>query len=755
MGHGEGTDADTFGALLKRYRTAAGLTQEGLAARAGLNERVIRGLERGWRHRPRRDTARLLAAALRLSGSERDAFEDAARRLTPTPPIPLPAPGMSLTLAVTPLIGRSDLVASAVALLRRREVRLLTLIGPGGVGKTQLAVQVAERVRADYDDGVTMVSLASIGDPTLVAPAIAYALGVRDTGDRSPEDGLVTALREKSMLLVLDNVEQVKAAAPLLVALLAACPRLTLLVPSRAALHVRAEQELAIPPLDTPDPAMPARVDASARSPAVALFVQRARAVDPAFRLTEANAATVAAICRRVDGLPLAIELAAARVKLLPPHALLARLTPRLPMLTGGGLDRPERQRTMRDTIAWSYEILNAEEQSMCRRLAVFAGDCALEAAEAVCAGPVVRGAGSVAVLDGLAALVDVSLAWQRAGPDGEPRIGMLGTIHEYAAERLAASGEAAAVRRRHAAYYLTWAEATAGRMGDAARGAPLNRLEREHDNLRATLRWARESGDAATGLRLAGLLSHFWWIRGYLSEGRAWLDAALDAGRHAAPPVPAAVRAAALRGAGALAYSQRDDARALMLFEESRALSREIDDRRGVAAALGGLAGVLRKQGDDGRAAPLAHESLALSHAVGDRAGVALALANLGHIARHQGDEAGATALYGESLAVYRTLDDSRGVAYMRANLGLMARRRGAWADAVRLYEESLTLYDELRDKGGRAFVLLGLGDVAGGLGDDARAAALYDESLVLHRALGDVSGVARAHERLTTTRR
>jgi len=747
-------DAGTFGVLLKRYWTAAGLTQEGLAEQAGLNECVIRGLERGWRHRPRRDTARLLAA-LRLSGSERAAFEDAARRSTPTPPTPLLAPGTSLALAMTPLIGRSALVASAVALLRRRGTRLLTLIGPGGVGKTRLAVRVAERVRADYDDGVAMVSLASIGDPTLVAPTIAHALGLRDTGNRAPEDGLVTALREKSMLLVLDNVEQVKAAAPLLVALLAACPRLTLLVISRAALHVRAEQELAVPPLDTPDPAAPARGDASARSPAVALFVQRARAVDPAFRLTEANAATVAAICRQVDGLPLAIELAAARVKLLPPHALLTRLTPRLPVLTGGGLDRPERQRTMRDTIAWSYELLGAEEQSLCRRLAVFAGGCALEAAEAVCAGPAPRSTDPVAVLDGLAALVDASLVWQRVGPDGEPRIGMLGTIREYAAERLAARGQAAVIRRRHAAYYLAWAEATAGRMDDSARGAPLDRLEREHDNLRATLHWTRESGDAGAGLRLAGLLSRFWWIRGYLSEGRAWLDAALEAARHAAPPVPAAVRADALRGAGALAYSQRDDARALMLLEESRALSREIDDRRGVAAALGGLAGVLRKQGDDERAAPLAQESLALSREVGDRAGVALALANLGHIARHRGDEAGATALYGESLTVYRTLDDSRGIAYMRANLGLMARRRGAWADAVRLYEESLTLYDGLGDKGGRAFVLLGLGDVARERGDDARAAVLYDESLALHRALGDASGVARAHERLTTVRR
>ena len=522
-------DAAGFGELLRRHRGAAGMTQEALAERSGLSAREIRRLERGGGpgkgHKPRPSTVAYLAAALDLRGPERHLFEEAAFGPPERTAAAVPRP-VDPVEPLTPLLGREGLVGEAMGLLGREGVRLLTLVGPGGVGKTRVGLRVYRELGPRYADGAVVVGLATVDDPTLVAPAVARAVGLHDTGGRPTAERLPDHLRGSEMLLLLDNFEQVREAATFLVGLLSACPGLKALVTSRAALRVRGEQELAVPPLGTP-PTGSGAAEIS-RSPAVALFAERARAVDSAFRITDENAPAVAGICRHLDGLPLALELASSRVPLLLPAALLARLEvfPDLALLTGGGRDMPERQRTMRRTVEWSHDLLSENEKVLFRRLAVFSGGCTPEAAEAVCSAGG-RG-GGIGVLDALSALVDASLLWRRV--DGEVRVGMLGTIGEYAREGLAESGEWAAVHGNHAAFYLGLAEEAKPHLRGPDHAPWLDRLEREHDNLRAALRWARETNDAGTGLRLAGALGMFWWTRGHLVEGRRWLEDFLGA---------------------------------------------------------------------------------------------------------------------------------------------------------------------------------------------------------------------------------
>jgi predicted ATPase/DNA-binding XRE family transcriptional regulator len=489
----------SFGSLLKRYRLAAGLTHEALAELAGLSARTISDIERGVSRRPRPDTVALLIDALQLSPTHGTALMHAARPRGEPDAATIPS---ALPVQLTSFVGRERELRALRTLLRREDRRLVTLTGPGGVGKTRLAIQVAGDVEDAFDEGVSYVSLVAAADRDGVVQVMLRGLGVPDPAGQAPYAALVEALAGRELLLLLDNFEHVLDAAPLLADLLQRCPRIRLLATSRAALRLSFEQEFPVEPLAVPDVAHTALVDEIAGYAAVALFVERATRVRPAFALTGENAATVAAICAQLEGLPLALELAAARIKLLTPAALLARLDDgsarsRLELLIDGARDWPERHRTLRDTVAWSYNLLDPDEQRLLRHLSIFAGGCTLAAAAAVCQpepGTDDRGMRPDGdILSGLASLVDKSLIYQTDAPVGEPRFAMLETIREFALEQLVASGEEEAARRRHAWHYLALVETTGALL--FATAPTRNRTAAEQDNIQAALSWLVRHG--------------------------------------------------------------------------------------------------------------------------------------------------------------------------------------------------------------------------------------------------------------------
>jgi predicted ATPase len=499
-------------------------------------------------------------------------------------------------------------------------------------------------------------------------------------------------------------------------------------------LHVRGEHAFAVQPLALPEATRSSDLTRLSQVAAVALFMQCAQGVRADFALTAGNARAVAAICTRLEGLPLALELAAAWVKLLPPPALLARLEHRLLLLTGGARDLPARQQTLRATLVWSYDLLEASEQALFRRLAVFVGGCTLDAAAAVCQAP-----GHPDVVEGLAALADKNLLRVEGQADGEPRLGMLETIREYAWERLAASGEAEELRRRHALYYLELAEAAQPEVRLADQAESLRRLEQELNNLRAALGWAQAAGEVELGLRLAGAVWWVWRRLGYLSEGRGWLEGVLALPESRGGSRVTAIRANALGAAGRLALRQGDYGRAVALLEQSLLLHRELEDKCGVAKSLDGLSDCAHHRGDYGRAVALLEECLILFREVGDTDNVGWVLLNLGIYAREQGDAGRTAALYEHSLALFRELGDNNGIGWALIGLGELARDRGDDGRAAVLLEESLALFRELKDTIGIGSSLTTLGLTARDRGDYERAAALLEESLALFRETGE----------------
>jgi predicted ATPase/transcriptional regulator with XRE-family HTH domain len=745
----------SFGHWLQRRRNALRLTQRELAQQVGCAAVTIRKIEADER-RPSAQIAQRLADRLELSPAQRSAFLHAARAelcadqlLSPVQLPSLPALHhrlSNLPAQVTPLIGRDQELAVVRTYLTDAGVRLLTLHGPPGIGKTRLSVHGAVDVGDAFDDGCCFVALAPIHDPNLVAAAIVQALGIRASGSQSLVEQLTAYLRTRCVLLVLDNFEQVLAAAPLVGELLAAAPRLKALVTSRAALHLSGEHEYGVPPLALPDlKALPPPAELAGYA-AVDLFVQRARAVAPGFALTSANAAAVAEICQRLDGLPLAIELAAARIKLLAPEALLARLNHRLTLLTGGARDLPARQQTLRSTIDWSYDLLDEREQVVFRRLAVFVGGCTLEAAAVVCTGEDDRGTD---FLERLAALLDQSLLRQTETADGERRFGMLETIREYALERLEGSGEAEALRRRHAAYYLALAEEAKPQLEQAQQGIWWRRLEQEYDNLRAALAWSKAVADGAeTGLRLAAALWRFWDLHGRLSEGRAWLAEFLARVGDSAASAP--VRVEALFGAGILAQFQSDYVAARASFIASLAIARELGEEWSMTQSLEQLGHIAQYQGDYATELPRLEESLATWRVVGNKAGITEALNWLGTIAWYQGDYAAARSQFEESLALQRELGDEVGAAWNLMNLGNLARAEGDYAQAETLYAVGLALTQRLGHTVGIVWSLHHCGELARYQGDYMRAAVLYEESLAIAREIGYTSAVASMLNRL-----
>ncbi len=651
----------------------------------------------------------------------------------------------NLPIQPTPLIGREQEVEATRALLQRSQVRILTLSGPGGVGKTRLGLQIATDMQDDFRDGICFILLASISDANLVIPGIAHVLGLTDAGDQPLSERLKVHLHEKHMLLLLDNFEQVVTAAPELSELIAFCPGLKILVTSRSVLHILGEHEFPVLPLALPDTKHLPESEALAQYPAVALFIQCAQNVRHDFQITNANAPIIAEICARLDGLPLAIELAAARLKLLPPRALLARLEKRLQVLTSETRDVPARQQTLRNTIAWSYDLLNAQEQRLFRRLSVFVGSCRLEAVEALCSA---FGDVTAPILDAVASLVDKNLLMQVEQEGDEPRLLQLDTIREFGLEYLAASGELEIARQAHAQYYLALAEEAEPELFGSRQAMWLNRLEQKYDNFRAALLWFLEEKEIEAALRLGSALRRLWFIRGYLSEGRHWLERALMESEG----VAASVRAKALNAAGQLSGLQGDFSQAEALCQESLALSRDSGNTRLMVHSLWILGRLATERCDFAAARMLGEEALAISREAQDKWSVALSLHRLGSTAFYQGEYDRACSLLQESLALFKESEDVYFAVELLRGLADVFISQGEVARAHPLIEESLTLSRELGFKWNVAWSLSTSGQIALYQGDTSTARSLLEESLALHKEVGDLQGIARSSSLLAS---
>ncbi len=675
--------------------------------------------------------------------STRDLARDLATirdRLSEAPSLHSPPRLSNLPTQRTALIGREQEVEQVKELLLRDSVHLVTLTGPGGIGKSRLGLQVAAAIAGNFPGGVFFIPLAGAHDPAMIPSLIAQALGMRQTGRQVTIESLKEYFRDlrTDLLLCFDNFEHLLAAAPAVAQLLSIAPRLKLLVTSRAPLHVYGEQEFPVPSLELPDFQSISSLQEFSRNPAVALFLERAAAVKPNFELTDENVLAVATICTRLDGLPLAIELAAARIKLLSPSEMQARLESCLQLLTGGAKDLPLRQQTLRGTIDWSYDLLSPAEQMLFRRVSVFAGGCTLEEVEAVCN---TKQDLDLDVLDGMASLVDKSLVGQIETTYGESRFVLLDTILEYGLEHLSASGEESATRRAHAAYCLVLAEDFSSQVAGARSDWALV-FDAEHDNFRAAMEWMTETGNAEWGLRLGAALFPFWEMREHLTEARDRLRQLL---KLEAATSRSSLRVRALFAAGVLAGEQGDYTEARGLLEESRDIARELDDVRGVGIALNALAAIARNRGDLEASRSLFEENLAVWRMLDDRAMVARSLSNLASVVKLQGDYSLARLLFEECLTMFTELGDRNGMAWSLNYEGDVAQEQGDKEFARGLYGHSLAIFRDIGDQWGVAGCLVDLGNLARDQRDYETSRSHYFESMKLFQELGQKRGMAR----------